>query len=1159
MKISDLAFTPPREAEPEPTLPPGNEPTLEERFADIRRRYPDRIALADETGRLSYAELDALSGDIARFILQLGLGAEPPVAVMCGRSNLFTAAALGIWRAGAIYVPLDPGLPRKRREQMLNNCAAPLLITDAAHVDDAQRLQYACPALAHLLCPEVEQFEQAVEAPGDLMSLELWDHVTAADADGSWKSYFDGRPLAGELLQGLADNLVRKTAAQLHPDSRVLDVGSGAGAVAKSLLARCGHYTAVDLSRRELDRLERLAREPGAAALDTHQMEAIDLHLLPAAHYDLVTLNSVIENFPGYNYLRRVLEHALRALRDDGTIFLGGVWDLDKKPQFLEDLRHYGEQGNGWSGLMRLEGATELFVPRAFFEDWAAHRPEALEISFTTPDLPGRELTDYRFDVTIRKLGGAPRSDAPLQTVRHGAAALRQARPATPVAAEPAAAAYIIYTSGTTGEPKGVVIEHHSLLNLADALLATVYAPRWGEAPVRVALLASFSFDASLQQIAAALLGGHTLYVVSDALRRDPPQLHRFLERHKIDVCDGTPSLFALLTDFWLDEGQSSAVDTFILGGEALRADHLQRFYGIPAHRDSRLFNAYGPTECCVDATLHGIDFERHRDFASPPIGRPLANLEVSIRDRRGARLPDGVPGELWIGGRGIGRGYYGDADLTETRFVPAEGRRWYRTGDLVRRQADGLLFFVGREDHQVKVGGYRVELGEIEAVLNRCPLVREAVVVADDFGGSGVRTLAAYLVPAGELDAAQIRAYLAIHIPAYAVPSYFVGLPSLPVTVSGKIDRKSLPSPVQASAADTARRRRPPSGPVEERLAGLWRQLLGRAVDDAESDFFELGGHSVLAIRLISLIEKAFGRRLSLSRLFKASTIAALAGLLEEADGPQAAASPVIPLATEGDGTPMVLFHPVGGHVLCYRPLAQQLAAHHPVYAVEAAVNGDRPQLPRVEEMATSYLDALGETIGNGPVVFVGWSFGGLVAFEAARRFSAGGGTVEGLILLDSVADNRATRELMQKDEAAMLATLFSEQLPVSEEQLRAHTGDERLAFLIRVGTQQGLLPADCGPQRMRQLLQTYHNNALAAARYRAPVSDGRALLIRPTVASAAALNIPDDPLQGWGTLLTGGVTLRWISGTHESMLKDHAAAELAAHMRAYLEGERS
>jgi amino acid adenylation domain-containing protein len=1154
MKISDLSFNLPDSVEKLVGVEPAQDASLfEERFVAVCRHGSERIALVDDSGVMTFSELDRLSAAIAHFILSRNFALETPVAVMCQRSRFFVAAALGVIRAASVYVPLDPALPLTRREAMLKNCAAPLLITDALFVRDAEQLLNALPTLKELLCLDIEHFEDAIESPSDLMSLELWHHVTADGADGSWKSFFNGQPLSPNLLRQLAENLLSKTQEQRIGAGRVLDVGSGGGMVARGLLSGCQKYTAVDLSRLELDRLEALAQDFPDCRVDTHQMEAIDIHLLPSGSYDLITMNSVIENFPGYNYLRRVLDCALQAVDEGGMIFLGGVWDLAKKEVFFDALRSYGDDHQDWSGFVRLAHGSELFVGREFFDDWAALCPNEVKIEFSAPQIASPELCDYRFDVKIYKVAALEPLCAPLDRVRHGVAALTMDAFVPPLGLTKNSATYIIYTSGTTGDPKGVVIEQGSLLNLAEGLFSEVYSPQWSDRQVRVALLASFSFDASIQQLVAVLLGGHSLYIVSDDLRRDPAALHHFLEKNKISVCDGTPSLFSLLTEYWHEHQRCSCVDTYLLGGEELRADLLASYFSIEGHEKKRLFNAYGPTECCVDSTLYSVNFNNHRDYVIPPIGYALPHVTLSVRDKNGSLLPEGIPGELWICGRGVSRGYYRDQHLTDMRFVLSQGERWYRTGDICRQLEGGLFLFAGREDQQVKVGGYRIEIGEVESILHQCPQVNSAIVVADDFTGSGVRTLASYIVPSGSFDPSQIRAFLSIQLPTYAIPTHFIPMPELPVTVSGKVDRKSLPSPVQTVSSDAGRAL---CGEVENRIADLWSQLLGRKVDDAAADFFELGGHSVLGIRLISLLEKAFNRRLSLSQLFKAPTIGAIADFMVKDDAGCAVYTPVIPISTQGEGAPIFMFHPVGGNVLCYRPLANEFAGLNPVYAVEApGTDSEWPQLASVEAMAKSYLTEMLEVAGDGPMIFVGWSFGGLVAFEAAQQFAARGGAVVALILLDTVASNTVVKEVVQKDEAAMLARLFSEQLQVSEEEIRSRTGEDRLEYLIALGVENGLLPFGFGHRQMRRLLQTYHNNALAAARYTPRPTAHKALLIRPTTGSLSALNVPDDPLQGWGPLLQGGTTLQWISGNHESMLMPHSVGELGMQIKDYLE----
>ena len=1156
MKISDFSF---KTAQPEQrdfTATTGENDTrsLEQRFSEVVRCYPERPAFSDGKGFITFAQLDKFSAKIARFILDLNGSAEMPVAVLCQRNRLFLSAALAILRTGAVYVPLDPSLPLKRRREMLNNCKAPLLLTEASLSADAGRLQCECPHLEHILALDVDLFDEAIEKPGDLMSLELWSHVTSAQADGSWKSLFSGDYLAAESLESMAENLVKKNRTNLNKTSRVLDIGSGAGTVAKAIIGRCGHYTAIDLARHDLDRVEALGQDFSETKIATHQFEAIDIHLLPAENYDLITMNSVIENFPGYNYLRRVLDHAVKLLRRDGVIFLGCVWNLHQKEELRDALHSYGDKHGDWSGLIRLEQGQELFIPKQFFLDWAMNCGFEVELDFSTPEISETELSCFRFDVSIRYKNRVKITPAvATKKTRHALAALTKAQFSVPAIAAKNAA-YIIYTSGSSGAPKGVVIEHGNLLHLNDALKETIYQPQWGNDPISIALVASFSFDASIQQIVPALCEGHTLHIVPDQTRRDPQALHNFLEENRIVLCDGTPSLFSLLLDYWSEHNIASSVATFVIGGELLHRGLITQFFALEGHEHHRIFNVYGPTECTVDTTAYLITNTNKNDYDSPPIGKALKNIDISIRDSNGTPFPDNIPGEIWIAGAGVGRGYLHDEELTITRFIQKDNRRWYLSGDVGRRLHGGNISYVNRLDQQVKIRGYRIEPGEVEAVLHQCPLLSDAIVVASDLTASNDLELVAYVVPKGDFDKNTLKTYLFAMLPAHAVPAHFVVMDRLTYTSSGKAERNNLPAPIRQKSAERIKRLL--HGSVEQRLAAIWSQLLGTTIDDSLSDFFDLGGHSVMAVRLVSLIEQEFGQRIPLTLLFTAPTIKDLAEVLNDSRENNSSYTPVIPLLTSGSGEPIILFHPVGGNVLCYKPLAQYLAGNHPIYAVEApGGETDWPELLTVEAMASSYFTAIKEAVGPGPYILIGWSFGGLIAFETARHCLQEGHYVKALVLLDAIADTSIALNFIRRDEADMLTHLLQEQFPVDADKIRLRTGDERLDYLIELGIKHEVLPSGFDRIRMRRLLQTYHINALATSRYKPVRSPLKALLVRPEKLSLSTLNVPDDPLQGWGTILANGVDCQWVKGNHESMLMEHTAPELAMVITTYLQ----
>ncbi|WP_157696257.1 amino acid adenylation domain-containing protein, partial [Caballeronia temeraria] len=434
--------------------------------------------------------------------------------------------------------------------------------------------------------------------------------------------------------------------------------------------------------------------------------------------------------------------------------------------------------------------------------------------------------------------------------------------------------AYAIYTSGSTGKPKGVLVEHRHVLNLHHALHSTVFAhcaPHSG-----VTLNASIAFDASVQNL-AALLGGHRLVIVPADVRTDAMALIDFLDEARIDVFDCTPTQLDSLFSAGLLE-QRKAPLTVLVGGEPLTPQTWNR---LARAAQIRAFNVYGPTECTVDATVAEITSEQTR----PVIGKPLANTRTYVLDALRRVVPPGAVGELYIGGAGVARGYLNRPELTAERFLDdpfVPGARIYRTGDLARFHLDGNIEFLGRNDHQIKIRGFRIEPGEIETQIAAHPAVREAVVIARArHQGSQDQPLVAYVTLFSDIDASALREHLASRLPDYMVPSAFVTLDALPLTPSGKLDRRSLPDP-QADAF-ALRPFEAPQGATESALAGLWAKLLGLERVGRHDNFFALGGHSLLAVTLIERLRR-IGLHASVRDLFATPVLSALAAALEQA-----------------------------------------------------------------------------------------------------------------------------------------------------------------------------------------------------------------------------------------------------------------------------------
>lgn len=449
--------------------------------------------------------------------------------------------------------------------------------------------------------------------------------------------------------------------------------------------------------------------------------------------------------------------------------------------------------------------------------------------------------------------------------------------------------AYVIYTSGSTGLPKGVMVQHRSVCNLLAALNQAVY--RNVPPQSRVSVNAPFSFDASVKQI-IQLVAGHTLYLVPEEIRSDGKELLNWLRDCRISVFDSTPAQLRLLLDAGLatDENDLRAV---LAGGEAISETLWTQLASTNIY-----YNVYGPTECTVDAAVCRIA------GAAPNIGRPIANAQLHILDRSGRLLPTGVIGELHIGGAGVGRGYLNSASLTAEKFVPdpfsnEPGARLYRTGDLARHSSNGEVEYAGRIDHQVKVRGYRVELGEIESALRARTAVRDCVVITRD-DESGFKRLVAYVVAAPQSnghhagirsngDAAKsmiddLRRSLREQLPEYMMPSNILLLDELPLTRHGKVDRSALPAP-ETSSCDLERTAEVlPRTPFEELVANVWEDVLGVASIRREDNFFELGGHSLLATQVISRIRDVFQINIPLRSLFEHPTVASFAIAVERA-----------------------------------------------------------------------------------------------------------------------------------------------------------------------------------------------------------------------------------------------------------------------------------
>ncbi len=721
-------------------------------------------------------------------------------------------------------------------------------------------------------------------------------------------------------------------------------------------------------------------------------------------------------------------------------------------------------------------------------------------------------------------LSQLPTAVAAVSVEAAGLADESDARP--DLAVDPRQLAYLLFTSGSTGRPKGVAVEHRQVVHYVSAVLERLDLP----GPSSFALVSTLSADLGNTSLYPALANGGTLHVLTAGRATDPEAMADYFERHRIDCLKIVPSHLRALRAGSRPDGVLPR-RRLVLGGEALS---WQEADALAATAPCTLLNHYGPTETTVGVTTCEVAAAERRG-ATVPLGRPLRNVQAYLLAPDGALAPPATPGDLHLGGAGVARGYWGRPDLTAERFVPdpfggEPGARLYRTGDRVRFLPGGQLQFLGRLDHQVKVRGYRVELGEVEAALAGLVGVREAAVAVLGEGETG--RLAAYVVLSdADLDVGRLRDALRERLPDFLVPGEWMVLPRLPLNANGKVDRRALPVPQRASSSSVL-----PRDEDEMALARLWEELLGIDPVGVHDSFFELGGQSLLAVRLLARIERGLGVRLSLADLLQAPTVAGLARRLRdrEPDGPR---SLLVPIQPHGSAPPLFWVHPVGGSVFCYLEIARRLGAGQPSYGLRSPGT----ELPDVElsDLAGLYLAEIRTVQPAGPYRLAGWSMGGVLAFEMARQLEAAGEEVDLLVLLDVGVPGPADLEdpatellLFTRDLGGLLADAAAIH-PAELERLVAR--EPSLDRLWQVPALRAALPADLDLERLRDLFTVFRRNLRTVRRYRPERYGGGLTLIRS--AESAASN--DPVVAGWRGLTGGELRVDVVPGDHYSLLR--------------------
>ncbi|MDQ3050719.1 MAG: amino acid adenylation domain-containing protein [Bacteroidota bacterium] len=702
--------------------------------------------------------------------------------------------------------------------------------------------------------------------------------------------------------------------------------------------------------------------------------------------------------------------------------------------------------------------------------------------------------------------------------------------------------AYNIYTSGSTGKPKGVTIEHRNVNAL------TAWAGNLFSKPELDGVLGSTTicFDLSIFEIFVTLCLGGRLVLVKDIL-----ELPETNDKAAVTLVNTVPS--ALAEVMKTDNPVPSTVITVILCGEPLSVSLVNKIYGSSSVK--KVYDLYGPTEDTVYSTC-----KLRKPDEPATIGKTIPNSQVYLLDKNQQPVPQGLPGEMYLGGAGVARGYLYRPELTAEKFITNPfsnnpGSRLYKTGDLVRFRRDGELEFIGRIDNQVKIRGFRVELGEIESLLSRHPSVRELVVVARE-DEPGEKRIVAYLVlkPGIKVEIKELREFLKNVLPDYMVPTVFVFMDALPQTPNNKIDRKALPRPDGSRASDIIKYEEPKT-PVEEVLAGIWCTVLCLEKVGRNDNFFELGGHSLIAVRMFNEVEKIIGVKVQLPVIFRAPTIAELAGFInnEESSKPW---SCLVPLQPKGNRKPLFCIHMHNGNINRWRVLLKHLPADQPVYAIQPKgldINQE-PHL-NIEEMARFYVDIVKSVQPKGPYWLLGLCFSGMVVFEMACLLEKEGEKVTFLGMINNYAPpENPTLYRIQTGIDKFLKLELGEKINYALDK-NLSVGKTLIGAakkLINVPEQVEEVQVDVEQKQVGHDLRTIHSRALLNY-HPTYVYQGDIAIIR----TGEPIEQHFNKYLGWDRLVKGKIETTIINGSdNDTIITDEPYNSILAHkVMEYLE----
>ena len=856
------------------------EKTIPGLFENQVAKNPCKTAVILKNQSLTYSWLDRIANRIANYLLlEKHLRVGEAVGILMDRSIDLIAVILGVLKAGCAYIPLEPALPEKKIKDILDDARVGVVFSQKKCVKTLNRLQWDCKSFHTYLCMDSTAILKEEESKNELMDKALWEYVGNQATDeitgGGWTSSYTREPLSKEEMEEYGANALAKLKPIIHQEMRVLEIGCASGITMYQVAPQVRFYHAVDLSSVIIEKNKAKVKREAHANITLSCLAAHEIDQIEEKEFDLVILNSVIQSFHGHNYLGRVMEKCIDTLSEKGYIFIGDVMDQDLKAELISDMAAFKQAHPDYSLKTKTDWSAELFVSRPCFEDLMVELPEIYDVEFSKKiHTIENELTKFRYDALFRidKTQRVKKQGHVKHRYQHDSSTLtRIPFSKTVVPGKSRDMAYIIYTSGTTGKSKGVVINHRNLVNYL-VWGARQYISREN---CYFPLCTSISFDLTVTSIFLPLLTGNTI----DVYENDQPGLAvlDLFKRDAADIVKLTPSHLKMLQ--YERVQNKSNVKKLIVGGEALESDLAGAIYNLFSQQVD-IYNEYGPTEATVGCMIYKFAYDKDKRTAVP-LGIPIDNVGIYILDMGYKPVPLNAAGEIHISGDGLAPGYLNQPELTAERFClrrPGGGflkkaparRRLYKTGDFARWLTEGTVEFLGRLDQQVKIRGFRIELGEIETQLIKLPGIDSAIVLEREIS-AGRKSLVAYLLAKKEPDLTELKSILAENLPDYMIPSHFIRIEKIPLTINGKIDRKTLNSIlVEQSREEYAA----PRNEIEQKIAQAWKKVLKLEKVGINENFFDLGGTSLDIIRLNAAFKEIFNEEETVVQMFRYPTI---------------------------------------------------------------------------------------------------------------------------------------------------------------------------------------------------------------------------------------------------------------------------------------------